>query len=467
MSPSTPTRASRTAEQDESQELESFDNLASSQPISLSQLCARASSRLRVGRSSKRLHLEDPKESEKGTHISRTTGLCSTGKPRHISRLSTFHQASTLIPSRFYSEMQDKDNRKFDQEGPWYDHGVPHSHRNPLSYSCDYDSPFAPFARDINHHPGYGTWPARKTYENFSVATPAKPYLSDLLAESSLSLYRESFDRPSNQSPYESLRSQPSGHKHPNIRNITASMQTSSADVHIERRKMASTSTGYDTVCRNVPREGLPGLRYDISYSEGRPCTPASSPSQTARHGRPGAQISELYEGRVPKEVRKRSNKEEVTAYLRAIVESSHLAAETTEMRSLSRYSETPLSEERHYLGSSVEKGGSRNRFTGVGNKTKHSTSIVCNSPQVEAHGRSSRSKPDVPQHTVAGYLYEDILKKMAKTDPVVRNTPMGLSYLGRSPSSEQTRLNEANAWFSADHRGKEQLRSKEIAILH
>lgn len=502
-SPYTPTRTSRFAVQDESHELDSFEHLASSQPISLSQLCAGASSRLRTGKSSKRSHIESHDDDDtKGTFS--ITDSRDASETKSLSRLSKIHHANSkecrldryeedvLMPSRFYSETQSEAFEPSNEQDSdtWYNRGDIHPHRNPLSYSCGYDSPFthsasgpydavssSPFVKNTNSHNEFGTWPAARSYQRLLSATPANSRLNNILAQSSFSIYRESFDRPENQSPYESLYAQLSSHNQPDIRDVAVNMQTLSAEPHVERKmtRMTYLSSHYD-----VLREHSSDL--DIMHAGDQPSTPGSSPvtisDQKYPHDKHSARRSEHTESPSPEEIRRRSVKDEVTAYLRAIVQNSHPNASQMEVQSLSQETKTSLSE--HSSAESItEEMASRGKYAGTDNEVKHSSSGASwDNLETEDHTPATALKEACVSLSQHGYLYEEIKEKMAKKahktklsktvrpppgipDPVVQNTPMGPSYLGRNPIQVQERIDDATSWFSNDNRGNQQLRQQ------
>ncbi|GES62803.1 hypothetical protein ATEIFO6365_0005058300 [Aspergillus terreus] len=478
-SPSTPTRTSRFAVQDESHELDSFEHLASSQPISLSQLCARASSRLRTGKSSKRSHIENHDEDDtKGT--SSITDSRDASETKSLSRLSKIHHANKTQSEAFEpSNEQDSDT--------WYNRGDIHPHRNPLSYSCGYDSPFtysasgpydavssSPFIKNTTSHNEFGTWPAARSYQRLLSASPANSRLNNILAESSFSIYRESFDRPKNQSPYESLHAQRASHNHPDIRDVAANMQTLSAEPHVERKMKRMT---YLSSHHDVLREHSSDL--DIGDQPSTPgSTPVTTSDQKHLHGKHSARGFEQTESPSPEDIRRRSVKDEVTAFLRAIVQNSHPNARQMEVQSLSQETKTSLSEQSS-AENITEEMPSRGKYADTDNEVKHSPSNASwDSPENEDHTPVSVSKEDRVSFSQHGYLYEEIMEKMAKKaheskpnktvrpppgipDPVVQNTPMGPSYLGRNPIQVQERIGDAKYWFSNDNRGNQQLRQQ------
>ncbi|KAL5366040.1 hypothetical protein BJX96DRAFT_182224 [Aspergillus floccosus] len=492
VSPSTPTRTSRFAVQDEYHELDSFEHLASSQPISLGQLCARASSRLRTGKSSKRSHIENLDDGDT-KDTSSIADLRDTGETKRISRLSMIHRANSkecrlnrykedvLMPSRFYSEMQSEAFEPSNEQDSdtWYNHGDIHPHRNPLSYSCGYDSPFAysasgpydaisgsPFTKNANSRNEYGTWPAARSYQKLlSDASPANSRLNNILAESSLSIYRESFDRPENQSPYESLHIQRSSHKHLDIRDVTANMQALSTEPHFERR-VTYLSSHYDAL-----REQASDI--DIIDAGDQPSTPGLFPVPTSNQkqpqGKPSARWSEQAESPNPGEIRDRSVKDEVTAFLRAIVQNSHPNASQMEVQSLTQEMKASLSGHSSPEGITKEMA-SRGQYPGTDNGVKQCPSVASwNTPKSEDHNPASALKEACVPFSQHGYLYEEIMEKMAKEADKSKlskaNTPMGPAYLGRTPIQVQERIDDAKTWYSTDNRGNQQLRNVVINL--
>ncbi|PYI07223.1 hypothetical protein BO78DRAFT_443505 [Aspergillus sclerotiicarbonarius CBS 121057] len=154
--------------QDEDRELDNFEDLASSQPIPLFQLCTKASSK-RGARSRKLL-------SDMSSSTSDTKELRPMSQQKALSHLSALHRANSgdhhlnlatdsIVSSRLESQGWDSSDDS-------------HFQRNPLSYSRSYDS-------------------------SYSFGTPLHRSVTE---DTSLHLYGASFDRTYSQSPYESLR---------------------------------------------------------------------------------------------------------------------------------------------------------------------------------------------------------------------------------------------------------------------
>ncbi|PWY91038.1 hypothetical protein BO70DRAFT_349550 [Aspergillus heteromorphus CBS 117.55] len=148
-------------------ELDNFEDLASSQPIPLSQLCTKSSSKR--GARGRRLLSEVSSGSEsRETHPTR--------QQRVLSRLSALHQSS-MGSSRLNLDTEPFTSSQLSSQG-WGSGDESHYKQNPLSYSRSYNS-------------------------SYSHSTPLHGSVTE---DTSLHLYGANFDRTYNQSPYESLR---------------------------------------------------------------------------------------------------------------------------------------------------------------------------------------------------------------------------------------------------------------------
>ncbi|KAA8647246.1 uncharacterized protein ATNIH1004_005936 [Aspergillus tanneri] len=279
-------------------EMDGLGELASSKPISLSQLCTRASSRSKNGRAVKALlaqmdtdnKLEEPQVGANGY---------GAGQDRPLTRVPALHHANNG-ESRWdcYPEEDPAPSRLHSQghiygagEQGWYRSVNSHQQQNPLSYSSDFGSAFhaprsqqhsciseSPFLKNNNYPQSeHNTWPAAMHHMNERPSLSAlqsDSYRQSLIPESnfvsdsSLNLYRASFDRPDNQSPYGSLRLQPSCPRNP------GSYETSSAvnPQHERYRDYAFIRSG--TTLTDFPQEqNHEASKYPREY---RPQTSAS-----------------------------------------------------------------------------------------------------------------------------------------------------------------------------------------------
>ncbi|THC95790.1 hypothetical protein EYZ11_004743 [Aspergillus tanneri] len=184
-------------------EMDGLGELASSKPISLSQLCTRASSRSKNGRAVKALlaqmdtdnKLEEPQVGANGY---------GAGQDRPLTRVPALHHANNG-ESRWdcYPEEDPAPSRLHSQghiygagEQGWYRSVNSHQQQNPLSYSSDFGSAFhaprsqqhsciseSPFLKNNNYPQSeHNTWPAAMHHMN------ERPSLSALQSDS----YRQS-----------------------------------------------------------------------------------------------------------------------------------------------------------------------------------------------------------------------------------------------------------------------------------
>ncbi|PYH95566.1 hypothetical protein BO71DRAFT_408464 [Aspergillus ellipticus CBS 707.79] len=180
--------------QEEEHELSNFEDLASSQPIPLFQLCTKAGSK-RGGRSRKLLSEVSSGSDTRAPH--------STRQQKALSRLSALHHSSTG-GSHLNVDTEPFTPSRLDSQG-WGSTDESQFKQNPLSYSRSYNSSYS-----------YNT-----------------PLHGSVTEDTSLHLYGASFDRAYNQSPYESLRVR-SRLKRPETR-ITSGLQLSGPKPHGEQ----------------------------------------------------------------------------------------------------------------------------------------------------------------------------------------------------------------------------------------
>ncbi|KAF9886090.1 hypothetical protein FE257_012025 [Aspergillus nanangensis] len=492
-------------------ELESFDDLASSQPISLSQLCTK-----RPVKISKRARAENPGYGDIRDGFS-PASFYEPGHNKPRSRMSMIHHANSrecgldirkeggLRTSGFNSL---EDCGKHGEEAPeqaWYSDKI-RCLQNPLSRSTDFDVSHAypdsgfhgsisdsPFVRNNAYHSEYGLLPTDMySLSNRASSVDVPPdnpysYVSsdrDIQPDSSFSIYRASFDRPENQSPYESLHSRRSHYNPPDIRDLSATMQAASVDPHQEQF-ISHASPEHEPISRTVACQWgsnmgyyAGGAEWQAPHFDASPVQPPHSiraphPSFTTRSNSDGSWATKGSEGNVPKE--------EAAAFLKNMVEfSKSVDAETTVRHSRATdpsqsscwddevYMEPPLTDTYRAMGQNFLVTAQKGPETRV------------------PWGCPVTIQEDSPLDQSSfggGYLYEDIMQKTMERalknqdkdlngerckvvqpppgipGPVVRRTPVGLSFLAKTPATEQARIDEANTWFSTDGRWGRQLR--------
>ncbi|RAL00712.1 uncharacterized protein BO80DRAFT_95950 [Aspergillus ibericus CBS 121593] len=210
--------------QDEDRELDNFEDLASSQPIPLYQLCTKASSK-RGARTRKLL--------SDMSSTSDTKELRPMSQQKALSHLSALHRANSgdhhlnLATESFVSA-------RLESQG-WDSSDDSHLQQNPLSYSRSYDS-------------------------SYSLGTPLHRSVTE---DTSLHLYGASFDRTYSQSPYESLRVR-ARLKRPETR-ITSGLEISGPGpqheqplehVHIKEEKRRKFKEEFTALLKNVAQNG-------------------------------------------------------------------------------------------------------------------------------------------------------------------------------------------------------------------
>ncbi|KAL4819364.1 hypothetical protein BDW67DRAFT_173690 [Aspergillus spinulosporus] len=220
-------------------ELSDDQELASSQPVSLIQLCRKSSSRNRATRKTKALHSASADDL---TEVSRSVlAHDDVSKHEHFSGLSLPGYSSPaeygsdeeseklILPSsrlvsQGYPWQRDESHSEATQEQTWRPStGEYHSQKNPLNYTTHNnrfhpgetsylsESPFLRKSEWDSSERGTGPADATSATRPSPLETP-QPYLySQKVPQrehlpASLQIYRESFDRPHDRSPYESYR---------------------------------------------------------------------------------------------------------------------------------------------------------------------------------------------------------------------------------------------------------------------
>ncbi|KAI9041165.1 uncharacterized protein KD926_007276 [Aspergillus affinis] len=226
-------------------ELGDFGELASSRPIALSQLYTKANSRTKSGRAVKAF-MEQMASESKPEAPSLATGLCETGQDTYDTQFPVAHRISNgkyslapcredPVPSRIFSQERSYHSAEEIGEQEWQRRAEGHHQQNPLNYAEDVGSYYlsrsqersyvseSPFLKNNSHRLSeqdvlsVEAHPIAKesslSAQQLRAASHNVMSRSEHVPESSLHLYRASFDRPENQSPYGSVRLQRSAYE--------------------------------------------------------------------------------------------------------------------------------------------------------------------------------------------------------------------------------------------------------------
>ncbi|PKY06563.1 hypothetical protein P168DRAFT_114258 [Aspergillus campestris IBT 28561] len=270
-------------------ELAGFDELASSQPVALSDLCIRARPRYKGNRNRKPpLHEHEGTLDENNSAVGSFTD--SLSKPR--SRLSALHQLKNGVCNLSGNQHEQRATAPLVyhgfavQEARKDEIGEQESHesvstcyqRNPLSYSNIYDGTHSYTLRHRYDSMSTSTLVTNKHYRTSQMDQPADTPRTtnesasfgsaqvdsrhhNMLSEkkypqdSPLNLYRASFDHPSDRSPYESLRIQ---RVQAYLRSVSSTLQqTVPENQYVDYRHVKQTSVQEAAASQNPTEEDM------------------------------------------------------------------------------------------------------------------------------------------------------------------------------------------------------------------
>ncbi|KAL2868571.1 uncharacterized protein BJX67DRAFT_379944 [Aspergillus lucknowensis] len=477
-------------------ELCSDQELASSKPVSLIQLYSKTShSRNKAMKNAKRF---DPGGSGHIAEVGRDAVLHRFDNFEHYSQSSLPHSNTgksdlddgtenptppSRLDSREYSWRSYRADSEISQGQTWRP-GMEdyHPQKNPLSYASYHDSTKLRESSCVSESPCVQkagqdrilreTWSVDMTpafqvtqYDTpESVSFVQKTQLpKQYTPASSLQLYRESFDRPNDKSPYESFRLKLRNNR-TDLPEITSGLQYGyHPDPEYDQYTGNTTIRSEPTISTHY-RERLP--TFDVA-------TKSREIQQAAHKTRKLPEAHSKLSSRTTS-VSQRTLKEEIYAILDNLSlgpnSDSHLTpipqdSEPAEAKSMT----TPDQLLKHKrepsitLAPDIQRGGSvestkSNSAVHVSNSEEKSFESHCESGTTD----KSRVEPSVPGVQVGQEL---AIPFNSPDTPAVRGIrpPPGLPGLlhegDPAASSVETRLKRANAWFHTDGRGENQLR--------
>ncbi|KAH8423312.1 uncharacterized protein LDX57_001070 [Aspergillus melleus] len=290
------------------EELGDFGELASSRPIALSQLYTKANSRTKSGRAVKAFMDQMASESKEAPSLA--TSFRETGQDTHGTQVPVVHRINNAeyrlslrgdepVPSRIFSQERGYDSAEEIGEQDCRRRTEGHHQQNPLNYAEGLGSYYlsrsqersyvseSPFLKNASYplseqeawsaeaHPITGE-PSLGA-QQFRSASQNVISRSEHVPESSLHLYRASFDRPEDQSPYGSVRLQHSVYEN------AGSYEVPSAEKSPQERYKDYAVIRSGTMLTGAPQgESLPELyrsstefRPQMSTSRAQPPTRA------------------------------------------------------------------------------------------------------------------------------------------------------------------------------------------------
>lgn len=498
------------------EEMEDIGELVSSRPVALSQLYTKANSRTKSGRATKAFIAQMASES-KPDALPLAQDFRETGQGRYGIQFPPMHPVSAeeyaLDPyrndaksSRITSQERVRDPAEIISEQVWQRMREGHQQQNPLSYSddvgayclsrpqersCVSESPFLKnngyrkteqdaWATEANPIPG------RSSLD----AGPPKSISRNLLSQSenipqsSLHLYRASFDRPEDQSPYGSLR------LHHSLYESSGAYEAPSVEKPPQERYKDYTTIRSGTMLTGVPAGEPVSRTYDYSPElQSQMSSARAQPSTRALASI--ASGTGLSESSALKSSMKRQTNEEVTRLLDKIAQdrTSHIKqtalpdpfvepkASSGHRASGSQY----RSEELALLAAKLGEYASLSHGRSSTDHRTHSEPTelrsLCESTITEV--------PSLKKNSALGYSNAGLNENygqvhagpQAKATVKILRPPPGLPIpaVNRMMAEElfgmanydlvKARFEEANAWFHKDPRGEEPLRQYVAAI--
>ncbi|RDW72380.1 uncharacterized protein DSM5745_07552 [Aspergillus mulundensis] len=457
--------------------------LASSQPVSLIQLCRKSSSRNRATRKAKVFLSESASDlAEAGFPITR-----EVDKHQHFPRLSLpSYSASaeygpgddpetlTLPSSRFVSQdypwQREESHSEAVQEQTWHSNQSEyHPQENPLNYANQYNRSHSgetsyvtesPFLRKSDYNSaGRGTGPVDST--PVTIRSPLDTPQSYLYSQrtqqkehlpTALQIYRDSFDRPNDRSPYESYRLNRRNNR-TDLPEITSGLQFGDSS-DLEFRKAVGNTT-----VRSEPGFATHS-RSRLSNTE--VATQSSVPRKAHKSHDALVLRPRLSSGTSTSQ---RTLKEEIYAILDSMHVDSQTDFEPTPTQTPGgTESSTSASEMNQALP--AEPTAMHSLWTGGETETKQAettTRVHISSKEAQRHEQADAdtSPPGLSQSNI-----EPLLESQEASVAPLRITklPPGLPRpeiisSGKLTAFTNERLPDASLWFHTDNRGQDQLR--------
>ncbi|KAL4980448.1 hypothetical protein BDW66DRAFT_55270 [Aspergillus desertorum] len=468
-------------------ELADDQELASSKPVSLIQLCRKSSSRNRATKKTKAFHsasADDLREVSRGVpahddadnheHFPRLS-LPSYSNPADYGS-GDESEKLTLPSSRFVSQeypwQSDGSHSETTQEPTWHPSpGDYHTQKNPLSFathsnrshageiSYTSESPFFRKSEWDSSERDTGPVDSTPVTRRSPLETPQSYLYSQKIQQmehlpASLQIYRESFDRPHDRSPYESYRLNHRNNR-TDIHEITSRLQ------YGEPQDLAYGKTMGNITIRSAPSFTSHG-RSRLSNTE------AATHSIATRRGHK-PQKALILGSRLSSGIStcQRTLKEEIYA----ILDNMHLNSQTdSDPASTQTCKSTQSPPTRPHEVSEdlkAESSGLRS-FLASGNiKVEQKEAIIrAHDLRKEQHRCQKANTADILPSESDQSNNESVLETpgTSEASPEIIKPPQGLLKLellglDNMPESTAARLRDAGHWFHEDVRGEEQLR--------
>ncbi|KAL5003673.1 hypothetical protein BDV10DRAFT_1555 [Aspergillus recurvatus] len=468
-------------------ELADDQELASSQPVSLIQLYRKSSSRNRATKKAKAFHSASADDL---TEVSRgVPAHDDADKNEHFPRLSLpsypnpadygsgdESEKSTLPSSRFVSQeypwQRDESHPEAAQEPTLHPSpGDYHAQRNPLNYATHNnrshlgetsylsESPFLRKSEWDSSERGTGPVDSTPVIRRSPLDTPQSYLYSQKIQQrehlpASLQIYRESFDRPHDRSPYESYRLNYRNNR-TDLHEITSRLQCG------EPQDLAHGKTMGNITIRSAPSF----VTHGSSRLFNSEAATHSISTRKAHNSQEALVLGSRQSSGIS--TSQRTLKEEIYA----ILDNMHVDSQTdpdpasTQTCQSTQSPSTRMHEVPQVL--KAESPGLRSYLTSGDTKTEQrETMIRALDLRKEPHRRQKANTADIlPSESDLSNI-EPVLETPNTSDAslkVVKPPPgltkQAISGLDNMPESTAARLRDAGHWFHQDVRGEEQLR--------
>ncbi|KAL6237730.1 hypothetical protein BDW75DRAFT_72101 [Aspergillus navahoensis] len=458
-------------------ELADDQELASSQPVSLIQLCRKSSSKNRATKKTKAFlsaSADDHDDADKHERFPRVS-LPSYSAPAGYGS-GDESEKSTLPSSRFVSQgypWQRNESHSEATHEPTL-HPSPadyHAQRNPLNYAthnnCCHlgetsyvsESPFLRKSEWDSSERGTGPVNSAPVSRRSPLDTPQSYLYSQKNQQkehlpASLQIYRESFDRPHDRSPYESYRLSYRNNR-TDLQEITSRLQ------YREPQDLAHGKNMGNITIRSAPSFATHGSSR-FSNSEAATHSIATRKAHMSQEALVlGSRLSSGIS------TSQRTLKEEIYA----ILDNMHVNSQTgpdpasTQTRESIQFPLTGAHEVSQVL--KAESPRLRSYLTsGDTNAEQRETMIPALDLRKESNGYRKANTADIMPSESEQSNIESVLEtpNTSEASPKIIKPPPGLTKLGISgldsmPESTAARLRDAGYWFHQDVRGEEQLR--------
>ncbi|KAL4739816.1 hypothetical protein BDV11DRAFT_204812 [Aspergillus similis] len=468
-------------------ELSDDQELASSQPVSLIQLCRKSSSRNRATRKTKALHsasADDLTEASRGIsahddvdrheHFPRLSlpGYSSPAEYGSDEESEKLTLPSSRLVSQGYPWQRDESHTEATQEQTWHPSlGDYHSQKNPLNYATSNnrfhsgetsylsESPFLRKSEWDSSERGTGPADSASAARPFPLETPQPYHYSQKAPQkehlpASLQIYRESFDRPHDRSPYESYRLNRRSNR-TDLPEVTTSLQYGNP------HDLAYEKTMGNITIRSAPNFAT-HARSRLSNSEAATHSIATRKVHNSQEAlAPGSRLSS------GTSTSQRTLKEEIYA----ILDNMHVNSQTDPDLASTQIRESTQSPPARALGVpqllKAEAPGLRSYLTsGDTRAEQRAITIRAFDIRKEPHRCQKAIPADTSPSEYGQSNIESALETPNTSDasPKIIKPPPGLpkpkiSAWDKMSASTAARLRDAGCWFHQDVRGEEQLR--------